>query len=121
MDQASRAVRLIDKGQFKSIRQVSRAIDVAKSTIHDRRAGRQPRGQEARKLLSFEVSTARKRTLEDEVQETTKRLKKQDDKRTWDTTEIFKARGYTTEETAGYIDVLPNRALIYNVEGEPST
>ena len=46
MDQASRAVRLIDRGQFKSIRQVSRAIDVAKSTIHDRHAGRQPRGQE---------------------------------------------------------------------------
>jgi hypothetical protein len=46
MDQASRAVRLIDRGQFKSIRQVSRATDVAKSTIHDRRAGRQPRGQE---------------------------------------------------------------------------
>ena len=79
------------------------------------------RESSARKLLSFEVSKARKRTLEDEVQETTKRLKKQDDKRTWDTTEVFKARGYTAEETAGYIDVLPNRALIYDVEGEPNT
>jgi hypothetical protein len=59
-------------------------------------------------------------TLEDEVQETTKRLRKQDDKRTWDTTEIFRARGYTAEETAGYIDVLPNRALICNAE-EPNT
>jgi hypothetical protein len=58
--------------------------------------------------------------LEDEVQETTKRLRKQDDKRTWDTTEIFMARGYTAEETAGYIDILPNRALIYNIEEEPS-
>jgi hypothetical protein len=77
------------------------------------------RESSARRLLSFEVSTARKRTLEEEVQETTKRLKKQDEKRTWDTTEIFKARGYTTAETAGYIDVLPNRALIYNVEEEP--
>jgi hypothetical protein len=75
----------------------------------------------ARKLLSFEVSKARKRTLEDEVQETTKRLRKQDDKRTWDTIEIFRARGYTAEEIAGYIDVLPNRALIYNVEEEPNT
>ena len=46
MDQASRAVRLIDRGQFKSIHQVSRATDVVKSIIHDRRAGRQPRGQE---------------------------------------------------------------------------
>jgi hypothetical protein len=78
------------------------------------------RESSARKLLSFEVSKARKRTLEDEVQETTKRLRKQDDKRTWDTTEVFKARGYTEEETASYIDILPNRALIYNVEEEPS-
>jgi len=39
-------------------------------------------------------------------------LRKQDDKRTWDTTE----RG--AEETAGYINVLPNRELIYNVEEE---
>ena len=46
MDQASRAVRLVDRGQFKSIRQVSWATDVARSTIQDRRAGRQPRGQE---------------------------------------------------------------------------
>jgi Tc5 transposase DNA-binding domain len=47
MDQASRAVRLVDRGQFRSVRQVSRATDVARSTIQDRRAGRQPRGQEA--------------------------------------------------------------------------
>jgi hypothetical protein len=79
------------------------------------------RESSARKLLSFEISKARKRTLEDEVQETTKRLRKQDDKRTWDTTEIFRARGYTAEETAGYIDVLPNRALICNVEEESNT
>jgi hypothetical protein len=48
-------------------------------------------------------------------------LRKQDDKRAWDTTEIFKVKGYTAEETAGYIDVLPNRVLIYNVEEEPNT
>jgi hypothetical protein len=30
------------------------------------------------------------------------------------------ARGYTAEEIAGYIDVLPNRALICNVEEEPN-
>src|SRR3954466_4924531 len=46
MDQASRAVRLVDRGKFESIRQVSRAIDVARSTIQDRRAGHQPHGQE---------------------------------------------------------------------------
>jgi hypothetical protein len=34
-------------------------------------------------------------------------------------TEIFKARGYITAETARYIDVLSNRAFIYNVEEEP--
>jgi hypothetical protein len=79
------------------------------------------RESSVRKLLSFEVSKARKRTPKDKVQETTERLRKQDDKQTWDTTEIFKARGYTAEETAGYIDVLPNRALIYNVEEEPNT
>jgi Tc5 transposase DNA-binding domain len=45
MDQASRAVRLVNRGQFKSIRQVSRATDVARSTVQDRHAGRQPRGQ----------------------------------------------------------------------------
>jgi hypothetical protein len=79
------------------------------------------RESSARKLLSFEVSKARKRTLEDEIQETTKTLRKQDNNRTWDTTEIFRARGYTAEETTGYIDVLPNRALIYNVEEELNT
>jgi hypothetical protein len=46
MDQASRAVRLVDRGQFKSIRQVCRAIGAARSTVQDRRAGCQPRGQE---------------------------------------------------------------------------
>ena len=60
MDQASRAVRLIDRGQFRSIRQVSRATDVARSTIQDRRAGRQPRGQE-------EVKHARLTRYQEEV------------------------------------------------------
>ena len=46
MDQASRAVRLVDGGKFKSIRKVSRATGVARSTVQDRHAGRQPRGQE---------------------------------------------------------------------------
>jgi hypothetical protein len=60
MDQASRAVRLVDRGQFKSIRQVSRATDVARSTIQDRRTGRQPRGQE-------EVKHARLTRYQEEV------------------------------------------------------
>ena len=60
MDQASRAVRLVDRGQFRSVRQVSRATDVARSTIQDRRAGRQPRGQE-------EVKHARLTRYQEEV------------------------------------------------------
>jgi Tc5 transposase DNA-binding domain len=46
MNQASYTVRLINRGQFKSFRQVSRATDAVRSTIHDRRVGRQPRKQE---------------------------------------------------------------------------
>ena len=60
MDQASRAVRLLDRGQFKSIRQVSRATDTARSTVQDRRVGRQPRGQE-------EVKHARLTRYQEEV------------------------------------------------------
>jgi hypothetical protein len=60
MDQASRAVRLMNRGQFKSLRQVSRATDAARSTIHDRRAGRQPRGQE-------EIKHARLTRYQEEV------------------------------------------------------
>jgi hypothetical protein len=45
MDQASRAVHLVDRGQFKSIRKVSGATHVARSTIQDRRAGHQPHKQ----------------------------------------------------------------------------
>jgi hypothetical protein len=60
MDQASRAVRLVDRGQFKSIRQVSRATGAARSTVQDRLAGRQPRGQE-------EVKHARLTRYQEEV------------------------------------------------------
>jgi|SRR5947209_1519590 len=60
MDEASRAVRLVDRGQLKPIRQVSRATDVARSTIQDRRADRQPRGQE-------EVKHARLTRYQEEV------------------------------------------------------
>jgi len=60
MDQASRALRLVDRSQFKSIRHVSRATDVARSTVQDRRAHRQPRGQE-------EVKHARLNRYQEEV------------------------------------------------------
>src|SRR5436853_4732073 len=60
MDQASRAVRLVDRSQFKSMRQVSRATGAARSAVQDRRAGRQPRGQE-------EVQHARLTRCQEEV------------------------------------------------------
>ena len=60
MDQASRAAHLVDRGQFKSIRQVSRATGAARTTVQDRRAGRQPRGQE-------EISHARLSRYQEEV------------------------------------------------------
>ena len=60
MDQASRAVHLINRGQFKSIRQVSRATGTARSTVQDRHAGRRPRGQE-------EVKHARLTRYQEEV------------------------------------------------------
>src|SRR5271155_4272104 len=60
MDQASRAAHLVDRGQFKSIRQVSRVTGAARSTVQDRRAGRQPRGQE-------DVSHARLSRYQEEV------------------------------------------------------
>ena len=60
MDQASRAARLVDRGQFNSIRQVARATDVARSTVQDRRAGRQPRGQE-------EIKHARLKRYQEDV------------------------------------------------------
>ena len=60
MDQASRAVHLINRGQFKSIRQVSRATGTARSTVQDRHAGRKPRGQK-------EVKHARLTKYQEEV------------------------------------------------------
>ena len=73
----------------------------------------------ARKLLSFDVSTARKHTLDNEEREGLKRLKKADEKITWKASEVFKAKGYTEEETAAFLSALPNRDPIYSA-GEAS-
>ena len=71
------------------------------------------RESSARRLLSFDISTARKRTLDDEESNSHKRLKKQDDKVTWNAREVFKAKGYTDDEIETYMTALPNRDPIY--------
>ena len=45
MDQASRTLRLLDKGRFKNINQTTRATGVVRSTLRDRHAGKQPLGE----------------------------------------------------------------------------
>jgi Tc5 transposase DNA-binding domain len=49
MDQASRALSLLDKGRFKNINQTARGTGVARSTLQDRHAGKQPLGEHANK------------------------------------------------------------------------
>ena len=44
----------------------------------------------ARKILFVELTTHRKRSLENEERQVQKRLKKQDDQRIWDTNKVFK-------------------------------
>ena len=44
-----------------------------------------------------------------------KRLKKQDNKRSWNAKEVAMARGYTEAESDLLLSVLPDRTLIYNV------
>ena len=46
MDQATRTSNLLNKGKFKSLRQAAVATGVAKSTLSDRRAGRNPRSSQ---------------------------------------------------------------------------
>src|SRR5271170_5333437 len=72
----------------------------------------------ARKILSTELSNVRKRVLEDEEQATTKRLKKQDDKRIWDTKEVMTSRGYTEAEAEVFLSALPSRDIIYGTATE---
>jgi hypothetical protein len=51
-----------------------------------------------RRILKKEVSLARKHALEIEEQQATKRLKKQDEKRSWAAKEVYLQRGYTEED-----------------------
>ena len=50
-----------------------------------------------------------------------KRLKKQDDKRSWNAKEVALARGYTEEDSDLFLSVLPDRSLIYKVAGSEDT
>ena len=72
----------------------------------------------ARKIMSTELSNVRKRVLEDEEQATTKRLKKQDDKRIWDTKEVMTSRSYTEAEAEVFLSALPSRDIIYGTATE---
>jgi len=45
MDQASRAVRLLDNGKFRSVRQTAAATGVPRTTLRDRLNGKPPRSQ----------------------------------------------------------------------------
>ena len=74
----------------------------------------------ARKILSFELAAHRKQSLEDEEHQIQKRLKKQDDRRIWETKEVFERRGYSAEDAELFVSVLPNRDVIYNTATEPS-
>jgi Tc5 transposase DNA-binding domain len=49
MDQASRALSLLDKGRFKNINQTAWGTGVIRLTLGDRHAGKQPLGEHANK------------------------------------------------------------------------
>jgi hypothetical protein len=74
-----------------------------------------------RRILKKEVSLARKHTLEIEEQQATKRLKKQDEKRSWAAKEVYLQRGYIEEDWEMFASVLPNRDTIYKMQEELDT
>ena len=69
----------------------------------------------AYQVLSTKLSTIRKHVLEDEERAVSKRLKKQDEKRIWDTIEVIQGRGYTEEDAAVLLSALPSRDIIYDM------
>jgi hypothetical protein len=68
-----------------------------------------------RRILKKEVSLARKRTLKVKKQQATKRLKKQDEKRSWAAKEVYLQRGYIEEDWEIFTSILPNRNTIYKM------
>lgn len=58
MDQATRASSLLDRGKFKSLRQAAQATGVARSTLSDRRAGRNPRSHQRQPHARLEPEQA---------------------------------------------------------------
>jgi hypothetical protein len=75
----------------------------------------------ARQLLEITVSTARKRQREEEQQDITKRLKKQDAAVTINFTDIAKTRNHPTEEVEALLAAMPDRTLIYRMAETPDT
>ena len=63
----------------------------------------------ARTCLQAEESNARKRTYEAEEQATIKRLKKTDEKITWDLKDLCRSRGMDEEEIELLLAQRPNR------------
>jgi hypothetical protein len=58
MDQATRASNLLDKDKFKSLRQAAQSTGVAKSTLSDRRAGRNPQSHQRQPHARLEPEQA---------------------------------------------------------------
>lgn len=91
--------------QAKSSREVRRQIESLSHAYYAESS--------QRRILANEVKESRKRTLEEEEHTVNKRLKKQDDKRSWDLKGLLQQRGYSGGEIEALITVLPCRDAIY--------
>jgi hypothetical protein len=70
------------------------------------------------RILFTEIKGHRKRGLDEEESTTAKRLKKQDQLRTWGAQEVLREQGYTNDEIDVYLAALPNRDLIFEMGEE---
>lgn len=70
------------------------------------------------KVLSTEIKGHRKRALDNEELATAKRLKKQDELRSWGAREVLLAKGYTPEEADVVMDAMPRTDVIYSMIDE---
>lgn len=75
----------------------------------------------ARITMSVEISESRKRARDEEEKASMKRLKKEDEKRSWNAKDVALARGYSQEDSDLFLSVLPDRTLIYNVDESEDT
>jgi hypothetical protein len=70
------------------------------------------------RLLINELKQVRKHGLEEDEASSHKRLKKQDDKRTFSAREVAVLRGHTEEEVEALMAAQADRSLIYEMEEE---